>query len=123
MPLLAKRVACGSEVVGQKRQCAPRRSSSSRATRSGEQRQLRRRGPQLIGQDRAGSSYANSEIIWMVYPFARVDARYVIGEPSHHFTKWADVEVALREGTSTPDMVLEEVKSKIRRNLVRVIRT
>jgi len=65
---------------------------------------------------RLQSSFDNSEITWFVYPFKKTSERFSMGDPSQKFTMWADVEGALREGSSTPDSVLAEVNAKILRN-------
>jgi hypothetical protein len=72
---------------------------------------------------RPQAAYANSEITWFVYPFSLAGDRYQMGDPTTHFTKWADVEVALREGTSTPEAVLAEVRQKLRNVVVRRVQT
>lgn len=59
------------------------------------------------------NTITNSEVTWLVYPFAKEGDRFSMGDPELQFTTWADVETSLREGTAPePDEVLLEVLQK-----------
>jgi len=61
------------------------------------------------------SSVANSEVTWLVYPFAKVGHRYEMGDPAENFSTWDDVLTALREGVAPdPDEILQELLQKKR---------
>lgn len=54
----------------------------------------------------------NSEVTWVIYDFKRRDegARFTMSDPDFYCTEWADVEVALREGTPPkPQEILDDV--------------
>jgi len=53
---------------------------------------------------------ANSEVTWLVYPFALVEGRFKMGDPRPVFTIWEDIQAALREGREpSPDDILTEL--------------
>ncbi|HEV2646895.1 MAG TPA: NotI family restriction endonuclease [Acidobacteriaceae bacterium] len=53
----------------------------------------------------------NSEITWLVYPFAREDSGFAMQEPVLYHTLWDDVLTSLREGTPpTREALLGELK-------------
>jgi hypothetical protein len=62
-------------------------------------------------------SFPNSEITWLVYPFAASgNGAYVMGDPEPRFSLWDDVATALREGVAPdPSEVLAEIATKQRR--------
>ena len=54
----------------------------------------------------------NSEVTWVIYDFKRRDeeSRFTMSRPDFYCTEWADVEVALREGTPPkPQEILDDV--------------
>jgi Restriction endonuclease NotI len=58
---------------------------------------------------------ANSELTWLVYPFAKVDGAYEMQDVRPSFTEWADVETSLREGRAPdPSEVLAELQLKFK---------
>ena len=62
----------------------------------------------------------NSEVTWVIYDFKRRDeeSRFTMSRPDFYCTEWADVEVALREGTPPkPQEILDDVyAAMIRKN-------
>lgn len=60
-------------------------------------------------------SAANSEITWLVYPFARAGEDYRIGSPEIVYSTWDDIAGALREGLAPePEEIVEELRRQIR---------
>ncbi len=56
---------------------------------------------------------ANSELTWLVYPFARRGESYQMQDASPAFTEWADVETSLREGRAPdPSEIIGELQLK-----------
>ena len=56
---------------------------------------------------------ANSEVTWLVYPFAKARVGYAIGDPNLAYTTWDDVLTALREGVAPdPAEILAEIRRK-----------
>lgn len=67
---------------------------------------------------------ANSEVTWLVYPFAKSGHRFSIGRAKAVFTTWDDVQTALREGIAPePNEVLAEIERKTRSGKLAVYTT
>jgi len=65
-------------------------------------------------------SKANSEIIWLVYPFSRPGPgeRYRMGDPEVVYASWDDVQTALREGTPPePGEIMVEMQQRMNLNM------
>jgi len=63
---------------------------------------------------RAANDFSNSEITWLVYPFASVGSAFTIGSANVVYSTWDDVQTALREGEApTTDQILDELRRKI----------
>lgn len=61
-------------------------------------------------------SIENSEVTWLVYPFAKEEASIAMGNPEVKFTVWDEVMSALREGVAPkPSEMLGELKANLRR--------
>jgi hypothetical protein len=59
------------------------------------------------------SSFENSEVTWLVYPFTLTGERFVMGDPQVKFTEWEAVLTALREGQPlSRDEIVGEVARK-----------
>jgi hypothetical protein len=59
-------------------------------------------------------SFANSEITWLVYPFARGTQGYAMGQAEARFSTWDEVVTSLREGEAPdPSEVIEEIQWKM----------
>ena len=66
-------------------------------------------------------TFANSEITWLVYPFAKQGHAHKMGTAITHFSTWADVETALREGEPPdPAEILDEISGKMNAGGLRV---
>ena len=73
---------------------------------------------------RTVDSVANSEVTWLVYPFARCSQSYQIGSADPVYTTWDDVLTALREGDApSPDELLDDVERKRRKKALRILTT
>jgi hypothetical protein len=61
------------------------------------------------------SSIENSEITWLVYPFANTPMGFRMQSPRLIFTLWEDVLTALREGQEpTPSEIMAEITARQR---------
>jgi len=59
------------------------------------------------------SSIQNSEITWLVYPFAKTPSGFRMQPPQLVFTLWEDVLTALREGQEpTPTEIMAEITAR-----------
>jgi hypothetical protein len=62
------------------------------------------------------SSFENSEVTWLVYPFQKGTNGFTMAEPDVRFTEWDSVLMALREGEPlNRDEILGEVGKKRRK--------
>jgi hypothetical protein len=62
------------------------------------------------------SSFENSEVTWLVYPFEKGNAGFAMSKPEVRFTEWDSVLMALREGEPlNRDEILGEVVKKRRK--------
>ena len=60
---------------------------------------------------------ANSEVTWLVYPFAKADNSYMMQVVQPKYTEWADVETSLREGRAPdPGEIIAELQLKLSKN-------
>lgn len=65
----------------------------------------------------------NSELTWLVYPFAKSGVSYSLGKPEVIFSMWDDVQTALREGLPpSPNEILAELQLKLAQQLRRGVR-
>jgi len=61
----------------------------------------------------SADSLVNSEVTWLIYPFAKVGNRYRMGDPEIRYSTWEDVLTALREGVAPePAEILAEIARK-----------
>ena len=72
----------------------------------------------------SATTRSNSEVTWLVYPIAKVENNYALGDVNIVYSEWDEVRNALREGTPPePDEIVAELQAKLdrRRKPARVL--